>query len=459
MTARHMSVCLGVASVFMLWAVARQFLDRRTALICTALLGLSPNFIVEAAEIRAYAAFIFFSTLLIFTYLRLLAAAPQPSSFDLWMFALAATLCSYTHFFGIVISAGAFLCVLTSYVPIKSPADMLALLRKAKWPLLFYLISIIGLLPFILASVKQSDGGDVNTAAAALPFIAKIYDIIKLTYRLFAHQSMLGIPGLSAAAMLAGVTLILFAAIPGSNPRCRPLLLYLLINFSLIAIVGLKTRAFNAFSFTYNVWALPVTALLAATALTRGNRSIRAASSVCIGVLIAADCYAAIRLSTAGEIYGHTRTTVVKSAIDSAEPSNVVVLYGNDAPAIYFAMIYNYHGNLRQYFARRDTVHMIGSPANSSSRWICDRDARTLLVAEDQELSADALQFQISHPEVHTPAYLALDEFLKAHRTDLADKWTLVSLNEYLAQSALALAVYKARNDDPLPSSTNCNSY
>jgi uncharacterized membrane protein len=94
LAARYLSVCLSVASLFVLWAVARQYLERRTALICAALLALSPNFVVEAAEIRAYAAFIFFSTLLIYGYLRLLAARPAPSSLDLWAFALVATLCS-----------------------------------------------------------------------------------------------------------------------------------------------------------------------------------------------------------------------------------------------------------------------------------------------------------------------------------------------------------------------------
>ena len=60
-TIRYLSVCLSVASVFAVWSVARQYLERRTALICSALLALSPNFVVEAAEIRAYAAFVLFS--------------------------------------------------------------------------------------------------------------------------------------------------------------------------------------------------------------------------------------------------------------------------------------------------------------------------------------------------------------------------------------------------------------
>jgi hypothetical protein len=458
LTARYLSVSLSVASVFAVWAVGRRYLERRTALICAALLALSPNFIVEAAEIRAYAAFIFFSTLLIYGYLRLLAARPAPSSFDLWAFALAATLCSYTHFFGIVISAGALLCLLASYLPVNSRTEGLGIVRKAKWPLLFYLISIVALIPFILSAVKVSGGNYVSTAAVALPFSVRIHDLIKLIYRLFSHQSMLGIPGLSAAALLAGLTLMVFATIPGSNQRARQLLAFLLVNFTLVALVGLTSSAFNAFASSYNVWALPVTALLAAAALTHRNRNIRVASTLCISVIIAADGHAALRLSTAGEIYGHTRSTVVKTAVDSAGPSNVIVLYVNDAAwSTYFALTYDYGGGLRQYVAGGSTVHLIGLPVGSPSLTLCDLNAGTLLVADDQQLSAEALQFQITHPGVHTQAFHALDEFLETHRAVLAAKWTLVSQNEYLAQSALALAVFKGRTVDVSPSSMNCS--
>jgi hypothetical protein len=180
---------------------------------------------------------------------------------------------------------------------------------------------------------------------------------------------------------------------------------------------------------------------------------------VCIGVLIAADCYAVLRLSMSGENYAHTRSTVLKSAVDSAGPGNVIVLYANDAPGIYFAMIYNYRARLRQYLAKESTVHLIGTPMGSSSLWICDRDADTLLIVRDQELSAEALQFHISHPGVHTQAYYALGDFLDTHHADLAGKWTLVSRNEYLAQSALALAVFKARMVNLSPDSTNCDPH
>jgi hypothetical protein len=268
---------------------------------------------------------------------------------------------------------------------------------------------------------------------------------------------MLGIPGISAAAMLMGLALMVFAAIPGSDQHARQLLLFLLVNLALVVIAGLTTSAFHAFSPSYNVWALPVAALVAATALTHRNRNIRIASSLCISVIIAADCYAAQRLSTVGEIYGHTRSTVLKSAIDSAGPDHVIVVYINDAPALYFALNYDYAGGLRQYIAGPNTVHLIGTPLAASSLTLCDLSAGTLLVADDQELSAEALQFQASHPGLHTQAFDALNEFLEAHNAELGTQWTVVSRNEYLAQSSLAVAVLKGRTDIS-PGSTNCKA-
>jgi hypothetical protein len=64
----------------------------------------------------------------------------------------------------------------------------------------------------------------------------------------------------------------------------------------------------------------------------------------------------------------------------------------------------------------------------------------------------------MAHPSVHTQAFQVLDEFLVNHRADLAARWSLVSRNEYLAQSALALAIFKGRTVDASPSSTNCTA-
>jgi hypothetical protein len=166
---------------------------------------------------------------------------------------------------------------------------------------------------------------------------------------------------------------------------------------------------------------------------------------VSLGVLLAADGYGAARLAAAGEVYGHTRSTALKSAVDQAGPGNVIVLYLDDAASTYFALEYYYHGGLRQYVAGADALHPIGTHAGGSPVKLADLDAATLLVAHDQQLPADALQFFAQHADAHTAAYQALEEFLQSHRAELCRRWVLVSRHEYLAQSALAFAVLKRR--------------
>jgi hypothetical protein len=373
------------------------------------------------------------------------AAEPNPSSRDLWAFSVAAALCSYTHFFGILISAGAAICLfLFSYLP-RSNAAKLAVARRALLPMLFYLVSLAVLAPFVHAAVTISGGGAVGDAVAVAPLGTRIHDLVRLIYRLFCHQSMLGIPGLSALSLLAGLSLCIFGLIPGSQQRARQLLLFLVVNLTLTALVGLATRSFNAFTPSYSSWSLPVISLISASALLHANRHIRIASVACIAIIAAANFYGTTRLALAGEIYAHTRSSVIKAAVDKGGPPNVIVLYINDAPSIYFALNYYYGNSLRQYVVGERTIRLVGSPYGSASVRFCDLNAPTLLIAGDQQLSAEQLQFLAAHPGVHSEAWQSVDEFLKDHQADLVEQWTLSSRNEYLAQSALILATFKSR--------------
>ena len=408
--------------------------------------------------IRAYAAFIFFSALLIYYYLRAIAAKREPSSGELWGFAVAAALCSYTHFFGILISAGAAICLFLFYYLPRASAAKLAVARRAMLPMLFYLVALAVLAPFVHAAVTISGGGAVGNAAAVAPLGARVHDLVRLIYRLFCHQSMLGIPGLSALSLLAGLSLCIFATIPGSDQRAKPLLLFLVANLTLTALAGLAVHSFNAFTPSYSAWSLPVISLISVSALLHANRLIRTAGMACIAIIAAASFYGTMRLVFAGEIYAHTRSTVMKAAVDKDGPSDVVVLYINDAPSIYFALSYYYGRNLRQYVVEEGRIRLVGSPSASPSVRFCELHSPILLIAGDQQLSAERLQFLATHPGVHTEAWQTVDEFLKDHRGALAERWTLSSRNEYLAQSALALATFKRRTADAASNVSKCDA-
>jgi hypothetical protein len=129
-------------------------------------------------------------------------------------------------------------------------------------------------------------------------------------------------------------------------------------------------------------------------------------------VIIAADCYAAVHLSIAGEFCGHTRSTVVKTAIESAGLSDAIVVYVNDASSNYFAFIYFCGGRLRQYIVEGSGLHSIGSPVEDASERLCDLNAGTLLLVANQQVSAETLQFLITHPGVRTQAFQMLEKFV-----------------------------------------------
>jgi hypothetical protein len=269
---------------------------------------------------------------------------------------------------------------------------------------------------------------------------------------------MLGVPGLSALSLLSGVLLCIFAMLPGSDQRAKHLFLFLIVNIALTALVGLATRSFNAFTPSYSAWSLPVIALISASALKHASHRIRTASIVCIAVLAVANIYGTVRLVVGAEIYGHVRSTVIKSAVDAAGPGNVIVLYINDAPSLYFALNYYYGNTVRQYVAADGVIRLVGYPIGSTPVSLCELSAPTLLIAHDQQLSADELQFLATHPAVHTEALQAIDHYLKDHQPDLAAHWTVASRNEYLAQSALAFAALNSRGTGASPASTSCAS-
>lgn len=438
--ARCLSVSLSVASILTLHALARRTLGPRAALLSAALLALSPNFLVQAVEIRPYAALILCSVFLLWSYLRLLDGRPEPSRLDLWTFALAAALCSYVHYFGVLISAGTSACIVLAYAMGGDRAKLPAVMRRAIWPLVFYVASFLALIPLLASAFRLSAAAG---SGSVLPLDIRAHDALRLIYRLFSHQSMLGIPGLSAAAALSGLGLISLAATRGADPRVRRLLLMLGVNMALVGLVGATAHAFDAFTPSYNCWTLPVLALLGAGTTRHRDVWVRYIGMGFMCVLLAADGYGASRLALKGQMYAHTRSTALKSEIDQAGLSNVAVLYLDDAAATYFALQYYYNGRLPQYVTLDDTLRPVGVSGPSAVK-LRDLHVATLLVARDQQLSAEELEFLSRHPDSHTGAYQALDEFLNSHRAELATRWTLVSRHEYLAQSALAFAVLKS---------------
>ncbi len=120
--ARSLSVVFGVASVPLLFLVARRLVSQRAALAATALLALAPVHVYFAQEARGYALVTFLCLASFASLLRALAAPARPWPWVPW--AAATFLALYTHY-------GALFVVLAQVVHLLATQRPRVLARAA----------------------------------------------------------------------------------------------------------------------------------------------------------------------------------------------------------------------------------------------------------------------------------------------------------------------------------------
>ena len=151
LAARWLSVILGVLSVGIVWATARQVGDERTALWCALIVALSPFHIWHSQEARAYILYYLFAALSLYWFF----VALRTNSARAWTCYAAAAwgglLCHY--YFGLLVLTN--LCVLLvewrSLAPRHRMLIAHAALAVASLPILWLLhgdLSVEGAVPF-----------------------------------------------------------------------------------------------------------------------------------------------------------------------------------------------------------------------------------------------------------------------------------------------------------------------
>ena len=111
MSVRTPPLLCGMAAIPLVYAFASKVLERKTALLASFLLAVSPTHIWYSQEARGYSFLLFFLLLSLFAYLKLKETAPR----RIWFFVYSVSLfsCAMTHYYlavyVILISA---LCVL-----------------------------------------------------------------------------------------------------------------------------------------------------------------------------------------------------------------------------------------------------------------------------------------------------------------------------------------------------------
>jgi mannosyltransferase len=99
---RLISALAGIATVAVVWAIARRLAGRRAALAAAVLSAVNPLFVWYSQEARAYALFVFAAALAMLCFVR---ALEQPTRMRLLQFGLSASAALLTHYFAVFLLA------------------------------------------------------------------------------------------------------------------------------------------------------------------------------------------------------------------------------------------------------------------------------------------------------------------------------------------------------------------
>lgn len=371
------AACVAAATA-VVYLTAQRAWGTASAVVAGLLVALSPNVVVQAVEIRAYPLLILTSAGVYYCLVRLLESESNRGK---WIAALAACgiAASYTHFFGLVLTGGAFLALLVVF---RACGDRV---RPVLTAIAVVGILSLGLAPFVLASVGLSHSAAPGNGAG------KLVGLARLAYRLFAHPAT-AVSSVAVAAALVGGTLAIAAAgAAGFVERARVvtgLMIALASGFFVVILAHFAQSNFNAAAPSYNSWALPGVALVAAAGLrapTRWHR--RVARSGCF-LLLAANAYGTVQLAVHGTSFAHTPYRAVAEIVRRYEPDAVVAYDEPLAPSqvwsIYSPLRYEFGPTMRQY------------------EWVAGSDAR-LVAYPNKETETDLVRVAAKHLVVVRP--------------------------------------------------------
>ena len=331
-------VAVGLATLIVFHG-ARRAWGLGPGLTAGALLGLSPNVVVAAVEIRAYPLLLLASAASLYCLIRLIA---EPDS-GAWLAGLAGcgVVAAYTHFFGLVL-AGATLLAALILVPTRGGRVRSVALACAAVGLLS-----LGLAPFVTAAVGLS--------ADEVPGLKeKAVALVRLGYRLVGHPATSVSQAASGLAVLGALSAgaAALTAKRRSQAASVAMLLALGSGAGVVVIAHLAQSRFSAASPSYNLWMLPALSLWLASGLASASRAARRAALAGVVMLLASDAFAAGQLAVNGDFFAHTPYRAVEALIQGYGPGRVAVVADGDgahAWTFYSPAHYQFAGAVRHY--------------------------------------------------------------------------------------------------------------
>jgi dolichol-phosphate mannosyltransferase len=348
-------VCVSLA-VAVTFAAARKAFGTLAAILAAMLLGLAPQVVTTAVEIRAYPLFLLEASLGFYFLIRYSSDGPERSGYWLAWMAVACIATMFTHLFGVIFTAGllsaAFLISLQRFGELRRPAIATAIVA----------VFALGLIPFVRAAIAIS-GGETASLESAVSSRSIIRPLAQLTYHLFAHPAT----GLNAGAVVAailGFSLLLLSLVVRFKSvalKERSLAVALGSGLAVAGLARIVVRGFEPLAPNYNIWILPGLYLLFAAGVTSTSRRARQLALVGAFLLIGANTYSDTQLALHGRAFAHGTESQLEDLVSRCGgPGKVAIVYENGSdlppgynawPFVYYPLVYTYGRELPQYIA------------------------------------------------------------------------------------------------------------
>lgn len=365
-----------------IWLAARRIGGVAGALCALGVVYLSSGLVVQAVEIRAYPLFFAFSAWAVLAFVLVLQDTGGRRRGPLAALTVTLLLASYTHFFGVVLAGLLWLTLLAVVVAQRRP------LGPALAAALVYGVATAGLLPFILSALQMSGGG-APSAAAALPLKAVLADTARLAVRLvvgspsFVHPALIGTSLLAVGGLVVLALATLRQPALDTPPRVWPwLLVPVALAFVLLPLLKLRIASFDVLAPHYNLWLVPLVALVLSAALSAPSRAMRGAAAALTGLLFVSSLGAMAVLLRHPQVFTHGPGEWVAGEVSVPERTLVV----HDATglwgAAYFPLHYLTGGRVTQVLQAADGGRQLIGPRGltDAPTWPADRFDRIVYV-------------------------------------------------------------------------------
>lgn len=313
-------------------------------------LCLSPNLVVYSVEIRSYALFFLLSTIvsiLFFDIVRRKEVCRNGLESRLVYLAIMLGLAINTHIFGLLLCGS----VVSTYILLMFLDKRFQVgFRSILKALLILLVSIVLVAPSIYGSLKVTNEGNNGSGDASL-----ILGLVKLFYRLVAHQTMLEFYIVPIIVMIVFYGVIALSLFKNRSLPNWTILIVLIQGLIVASLAKVFMQGFNSLSISYNLWMFPFLAILFGMSMQQ-LKYVKLKSIVVIFIVFAF-VYGQHELFVSGEKYAHTRFSDIEAkALKYSNDLPVAIVYNKNMAKTWFAGIYKFRNDaIGQYIYDGDT--------------------------------------------------------------------------------------------------------